>query len=111
MLRLLRQALQTDRLEVAWELRLQARRRDRVVVEGLEAGVHDGGGLERRAAGQQLVEDGPEGVHVCRRANGVSGTSGLLGGHVARCAEDSAALSQVRLGGLLLSEAEVGDLQ
>jgi hypothetical protein len=38
---------------------------------------------ERRAAGEHLVEDRPEGVDVRRGPHGVGPAGGLLGGHVA----------------------------
>ena len=39
---------------------------------------------ERRAAGQTLVQDGPQGPHVGRRADRLRVAAGLLGGHVGR---------------------------
>ena len=90
LIRLLRQALQADRLQVAGQLR----------AAGATAGTGSScstcrtvsmtvAAAERRAAGQQLVQDGPEGVDVAppgRPRCPVAG--GLLRGHVARRAHD-----------------------
>ena len=45
---------------------------------------------ERRPAGEHLVEDGAQGVDVRGRPDFAHRAAGLLGGHVARRAEDGA---------------------
>src|SRR5438105_2827793 len=67
--RLLLQALQADRLEVAGDLGLKPSRRN-----GLQSPHHlqrldQGRPLERRAAGEELVEDRAERVQVRQRAD------------------------------------------
>ena len=66
------QALQADRLQVARHLRLQPAGRHRLLGDDLHRGVQRRGRLERRPAGQQLVEDGAQGVDVGGRADGPS---------------------------------------
>ena len=68
-------------------------------------------GAERRAAGQQLVQDRPERVDVGRRADrgGVPGR--LLRGHVARGAEDRPGVRPAGVRVEPLGQAEVGDLR
>src|SRR5262249_38114954 len=53
-----------------------------------------GGPLERGAAGEALVEDGPQGAHVGGRPDHGAGLPRLLGGHVAGRPEDGAGLSR-----------------
>ena len=109
------EALQADGLQPGRDPGTMTRRGDRL--GGADQGhrqelrrAHEGG-----AAGQHLVEDGPEGVHV-RRPAGVRGAAlRLLRGHVARGAEDRLRIGQGRrcpLAGLRiqpLGQAEVGD--
>ena len=108
--RLLVEALQADRLEVARQLRHQPRRRHRLAPLDLLQGLQRRGGPERRPAGQQLVEDRPQGVDVRRRARLPGLTAGLLGGHVAGRAHDQVGPRQGRLAVQHLGQAEVGDL-
>ena len=65
--------------------------------------------LERRPAGEGLVEDRPEGVDVGRRADRVA--LGLLGGHVAGCPHHLAADGRPVRDLEPLRQAEVGDLR
>ena len=51
-------------------------------------------GAERRAAGQQLEEDRPQGVDVDGRRDRLASALGLLGGHVAGRAHDRAGVGQ-----------------
>ena len=94
--RLLVQAFQADRFQVMRHLGLNARGRHRLLVLHLVQRVQDGGALERRPAGQQLVEDGPQGIDVGRRAGSVARAAGLLRGHVAGRAHDGAAAASAR---------------
>ena len=86
--RLLLQALQRDRLEVARQAGDQPRRRHRLGVLDLLERLQGGRAPERRAAGQQLVEDRPQGVDVGERPDLLGLALGLLGGHVAGRAHD-----------------------
>ena len=67
---------------------------------------------ERRAAGEQFVQDGPEGVHVGRPGPMLASARRLLRGHVARRAEDGAGrrVSPVPASAVL-RQPEVGDLR
>ena len=85
--RLLPQALQADRLQVARHARLQTAAAAPARRAAPAAGVQRRRALERRPAGEQLVEDRAEGVDVGRRADRRRLPLGLLGGHVARRAE------------------------
>ena len=67
--RVLLQALQRDRLDVARQARHQPRRRHRLGRLDLLERLQHRRPPERRAAGQQLVEDRPQRVDVGRRAD------------------------------------------
>ena len=82
--RLLAQALQADRLQVARQARPQRPGRDRLGFEDQAEGLGLGLAPERRPAGQDLVERGPQRVDVGRRADIAVAAGGLLGGHVVR---------------------------
>ena len=79
LLRFLLQALEADRLQVGGHLRLQAARRHRLEVSHLLDRVQDRRADERRAAGDHLVEDDAERVHVGERADVLGVAAGLLG--------------------------------
>ena len=67
--RLLLQTFQTDRLQIARRLRLQLPRRHRLVPRAPAASVSSVvGRLERRTAGQALVQDRPQRIHVASPA-------------------------------------------
>jgi hypothetical protein len=89
---------------------VQAPRGDGLFVEDLQGGLHGRVGAERRAAGEQLVQDGAEGVDVGGGAYGPVVAARLLGGHVARGAQHGAALGESAVAFEALGEAEVGDL-
>src|SRR5262249_8658188 len=67
--RVLFQTPQGDRFEVAIDLRVEPPRRGGLLVEHLLERVHQAGRLERGPAGEALVEDRPQRVHVARRAH------------------------------------------
>jgi hypothetical protein len=110
----LRQALQADRFEVAGDRGLELPGRDRVVVEHLEDGVERGLAEERRAAGEEFVQDRPERVDVDRRADLARLARRLLGGDVAGRPHYRAGLrAAVGVLGVVepLGQSEVGDLR
>ena len=76
--------------------RLQPRRRHRLGRPDLLERLQHRRRPERRPAGQQLVEDRPQGVDVGRRADLPGLPRGLLGGHVAGRAQDRAGPRQAR---------------
>ena len=106
---LLREALQTDRLQVGGNPGLQPAGRHRLLVQHLHDRLHRRDALERRAAGQQLVEDRAQGVDVRGRADRLALAPGLLGRHVVGRPEDLTGLRLARLAEPL-GEPEVGDL-
>ncbi len=114
--RLLAQALQADGFQVARQARLQPRRRHRLARQRLQDGLHRRAPQERRPPGQQVEEDGAQGVRV--RGGTDLGAVGLdlFGRQVAGAADDDAHLGQVgrrrraRGGVEVFGEAEVGDL-
>jgi hypothetical protein len=108
-LRLLGQALQADRLQVARHARLERPRRHRLARLDLLQRLQQGGRLERRPAGQALVEDGAQGVDVGGRPHPLRLAGHLLRRHVARRAQDGAGLRMGRLGVQLAGQAEIGD--
>ncbi len=112
--RLLRQALQADRFEVARDERVQALGWHRVVVEHLEDSFKWRFAAERRAPGEQLVEDRAERVHVGRGADVARPPARLFRGDVARGTHHSAgARADVAAERFVepLRESEVGDLR
>ncbi len=104
--RLRTQALQADRLQVAIDLRVEPPRRGRF------AGEPPGQSLQRRVvgegrpAGEEFVEDGPEGVDVGGGGQGAV-AAGLFGGHVPRRADDQAGARQRLAAEQALGDAEV----
>src|SRR6476619_5338028 len=56
------EALEADGLQIAWHVRLEAGHGHRLVVEYLHDGRQRRRPRERGPAGQQFVEDGPEGI-------------------------------------------------
>ena len=67
--------------------------------------------LEGRTPGQHFIEDGPQRVHVGRRADLAGVSPSLLRGHVAGRAHDLAGLGVHVVGFQPLGQPEVGDLQ
>ena len=104
------EALQTDRLGGPRQSRLEPRRRDRVAVTDLHERLHGRRRPERRPAGQELVEDGPQSVDVGRRADQPRVSLGLLRGHVAGRAEDRVGPGDRLSGVEHLGQTEVGHL-
>jgi hypothetical protein len=107
--RLLPQTFQTDRFQIGRRRRLQPPRPHRLVLPHLPQRVQGRRRPERGPAGEALVEDRPQRVDVRRRPRCPALAAGLLGGHVARRAQDGPG------GGLagrveLLGQAEIGDL-
>ncbi len=105
------EARQADRLQIAVGLRAERARPHRVLGPHLQERVQRRVGLEGGPAGEQFVEDGAQGPDVGSRGQGRR-RGGLLGGHVARRADDR---PLVRQGPLLaadpLGQAEVGDVR
>ena len=110
--RALGEALQADRLQVAWHPRLEPRRRYRLVKNDLPERLHRARPPERRPAGEHLVEDRPEGVDVGRRADLGRLPQRLLARHVAGRSHHLPAerLALALLALQPLGQAEVGDL-
>ncbi len=107
--RVLVQALQTDRLQVARHGRIQSSNRDRIVGQDLVNRLGRRRSAKGRPAGQSGVQDRPQRVDIDRRAE-VLLASRLLGRHVRRRADHrpgsgSAVLVESP------SQAEVGDLE
>ena len=107
---LLPQARQADRLQVARDLRLPPRRRQRVLGRHLHQGLQRRPGMEGRPARDQFVEDRPQGIDVGRRADPPGLAPGLLGGHVTGRPHQGSAPGPARLVVEPLGQAEVGDL-
>ncbi len=105
--RVLMQALEANRLQVARHLRLQPTRRHRVVHRDLHQRVQRRRGPERWPPRQALVEDRPQRVHVGRPPDRLA--AGLLGRHVRRRSQDRAAGRLPRLVEFF-RQPEVGDL-
>jgi hypothetical protein len=104
------QALEADRLEVAVHRGVQGPRPFRLALDDLQERVERRLGLERRPAGEQLVEDGPQAVDVGGRGQPFF-AAGLLRRHVARRAQDGPAARPPGIAGRALGQAEVGDVR
>ena len=77
------QALVTDCLEIAWNIRLQAGHGDGLDVQNLQNGVQRSRSLERGTAGEQLIEYCAKCVDVGGWSDGRAQGRGLFGRHVA----------------------------
>ena len=91
-------------------LRLEPPGRDRVVVNDLDERVQGRLGLERRPAGEHLVEDGPQRIDIGRGTDLLAPPACLFRGHVAGRSEDVAGHRRTRAAGDQLRQAEVDDL-
>ena len=83
MVRFLSQTFEADCLEIPWNVRLQAGHGDRLAVQNLQDGVQRRFSLKRRAAGQQLIENGPERVDIGGWTDRRAGWRRLFRRHVA----------------------------
>src|SRR5205823_1212554 len=97
-----------DRLQVAVHARVEGPGTRRLPLQHLPEGGQGRFAAERGAAGEQLVEDRTEAVHVGRDAYG-RGAGGLLRGHVTGRPDRGPGLGQAR-GGDAPGQAEVGDV-
>src|SRR5262249_11927720 len=70
-----------------------------------------GGGVERRAAREQLVQDGAQGVNVGSRTNLLRLPRRLFRRHVARRAEQRLTPARADVGIQDLGQTEIGDLR
>src|SRR2546425_1744161 len=70
---LLLQALEADRLKVAWDARVQQTRGHGVLLAQLKKHVLNCLGLERRASREQVIKDRADAVHVTPRTGSFFG--------------------------------------
>jgi hypothetical protein len=105
--RLLGEALEAQRLEIARDVAVQQARGRRIDLPDLSDGVDGAVGPERRAAGEQLVQDRAQPVDVAARVGLASG--GLFGRHVAGRSHRAAARGQGSVDRHPVGETEVGD--
>ena len=109
--RVLLQALQADRLQVARDLRVDPGRGLGTLLLHRSQGVDHAVAAEGRLAGQQRVEHGAQAVDVGRRGDRAAAARGLLGRHVGGRAQDGARLGQLDVLDQALGQAEVGDVR
>ena len=76
------EAFEADGLQVPRHVGLETGHGHRLVVEHLQDGRQRRLPREGGPAGQQLIEDGPEGIDIRGRANRLAGDHRLFGGHV-----------------------------
>ena len=107
--RLLLQALQADRLQVAGDPGVDLRGGRRRSLPDLQQGLGDRPARERRPARQEGIEDGPQAVHVGRRRHRPALPRRLLGGHVRRRPDDRAGEGQLAGPADPLGQPEVAD--
>ncbi len=107
--RVLLEALQADRLQVRAGVRVEQGGADRLGLAHQDERLDGVLAAERRAARQQVVEDGAQAVHVGGGGQAPVGQR-LLGRHVAGRAEDHATLRQGGAPLDALGQAEVGDV-
>ena len=106
--RVLFKTLQADRLQVAWDARVELRRWRWVVGEHLLQRGRRRLGLERRPSRQAFIQDRPERIDVRRRSNRVFVAPRLLRCHVAGRAQRGARQRQPEAAVLLPRQTKVG---
>jgi hypothetical protein len=106
---LLVEAFEADGLQVSRQVVAQPRGGDRLGPQHLAEQITAIVPLERRAAGEQLVQDGPQRVDIDGRAQLADLARGLFRSHVGWRAQDGAGLSPGGVCAGELGEAEVGD--
>src|SRR5262249_412938 len=107
--RLLRHRRQADRLQVAWDLWVELAGRFRFVVQYVVE-QHPSVAFERQLAGQDLVKDHTQAIHIAAAVDFMTFAARLLGAHVGRRAENLALNRQRGFAALALGEAEVHNL-
>jgi hypothetical protein len=109
--RLLFQAFQADRLQIAGRLRLQESQRDGVVLADLLESFHQRRTLERRPSREQFIQNHAQRIDVGGRPDLIDRARSLLRRHVTGRAEDIARLrvGVVRAGPL--GESKISDLR
>ena len=108
--RLLVQALQADRFQVARHGRIQGPHRHGLLVQHLRQGLHFRRATEGSTPGEALVQDGAQRVHVRSRTHFVHASRGLFWGHVRRRTHNGAGLRSAVVAVQPLGQAEVGNL-
>ena len=103
------QALQTDRLQVLIDYRVDLGGRNWLLANNLFERVHDTGGQERWPAGQQMVQRRTQRVDIGQRACFVA--LGLFGRHEAGRAQDLAGSGQSAVVISVFGQTEVGDFR
>ena len=102
----LRHRLQADRLQITWDVVVDASRGPGLVVQDLVQ-EHSRVAPKWELAGQEPVEDDAEGVNVAPAVDLVGLAAGLFGAHVGRSAQHLAVLGHGDLTGLALGQAKV----
>ncbi len=95
--RILLQAFEADRLEISRHARAEPARRNGILARHDGESRFDRAGDERRATGQQLVEDRSQRIDVGPYAKRLPLARDLLRGHVAGSAHDQSMLSQAHV--------------
>src|SRR5262249_39325858 len=103
--------LQTDDFQIAGDAPLKIPGRQWLLEEDFNQRVHGRCSLKWRPSGEALVQDGAQGVNVCRRPDLRSPPGCLLGCHVVRSAKDRAADGPPCRGIELFGKTKVGDLR
>ena len=110
-MRRLVQALQTDRLEIARHVGLDAAGRDRIFVCDFVQSFISRVSTEGGPAGEQLVQDRPKRVNVRGRADVLRLAACLFGGYVGRGAEKHTGPCMAGVAIEAIGRTEVGDLR
>ena len=105
------EAFQADRLQVARRLGLPLPGRNGRLLRDELHRIQGIVGQEGRTPGEALVEHGPQGIDIDRRALRLRQAKHLLGGHVARRAGDPVGLRAVGRVLEMPGQAKIADLR
>src|SRR5262245_33019337 len=105
----LSEALQTDRLQIARDTRIEPGGRSRILLNKLPKSLRGGISPERRSAREHVIKHGAQGVHIDRWIAASCFTERLFGRHVARRAEARLAERNRWIAGHSPTQAEIRD--
>ena len=104
------QSLEGDGLQVERGSRIQVKRGNRFFLANMFQSLQQCPPLERRPAGEELIQHGPQRINVGQASEFLRLAFGLLWGHVARRSHDGAGAGMPVVSIHFLSQAEVSHL-
>src|SRR5262245_12340049 len=109
--RIFAKGLQANRLQIARYFAVQARRRNRVLMNELPLGVARSLAAERWAAREHFVHDRAERINVGSRTDGTRFAQCLLRRHVARRSNSRPCERQILIGLEVQGKSEIANLR